>query len=183
MAELPDPRQTLGEDDRARLEAVMRQRHETEPAEVYLRMFNNPDVAALVGDLGAHLRYHGVLPDDVRELVILHLARRMGLAYEWAHHVRFARAAGITDTTVAALAAEKKPSGLRDEQVAALAAADATHELRSIPASVQRVLDDAYGAKGVVELVAVVGLYRLIGGVIAAFDVRLEPRFDPPAWG
>jgi hypothetical protein len=37
-------------------------------------MFNNPGVTKAVGDLGEHLRFHGVLPDEVRELVILRFA-------------------------------------------------------------------------------------------------------------
>ena len=39
-------------------------------------MFNNPGVATKVGALGEQLRFHGVLPDDVRELAVLRFAAR-----------------------------------------------------------------------------------------------------------
>jgi 4-carboxymuconolactone decarboxylase len=45
----------------------------------------------------------------------------------------------------------------------------------SIPPETQDVLVDAFGSAGVVELVALVGLYRLIGGVVASFDIGVEP--------
>jgi hypothetical protein len=59
-------------------------------------MFNNRGVTAKVGALGEHLRFHGVLPDAVGELVILRFAARQRYGYEWSHHQRPAKLAGIT---------------------------------------------------------------------------------------
>jgi alkylhydroperoxidase family enzyme len=87
----------------------------------------------LVGGLGGQLRYHGVLPGDVRDLVILHVARRMGVAYEWVHRVRPAHAAGLGAEVLEALAAGRVPGALRADQRPALVAADAVFDLSSIP--------------------------------------------------
>jgi len=146
-------------------------------AGVYVTMWNNPSIARLVGQLGEHLRYHGVLPGDVRELVILHFARKVALIYEWAHHQAPARAAGLEDNVIDALAAGRVPGGLRPEQLAALKAADAVLDGTSIPADVQATISDAFGDAGAIELVALVGLYRVIGAFITSFDVQLEPGF------
>lgn len=178
MAELPDPTASLTGDDRAAFDHVAAARGESAPAQVYLRMFNNPAVARAVSDLGEHLRFHGTLPDAVREVVILHLAERMRLAYEWAHHTGPARRAGVDDATIAALGRGEVPAGLSGEQRAALAAADAVFELRSVPADAQADLGDA----AAIEVAALVGCYRLVGGLIAGFDVQLDPGLTPPGW-
>ena len=62
---------------------------------VYQTMFHAPGVARRVGALGDEIRFHGVLPDDVRELVILRYASRAGFGYEWSHHQRPARLADL----------------------------------------------------------------------------------------
>lgn len=178
MAELPDPTAHFDDADRAEFERMTAVRGEGRLGDVYVAMWNNPSVARLVGQLGEHLRYHGVLPGDVRELAILHFARVSGLVYEWGHHQRPAHAAGLTGDVITALAGARLPTGLRPDQVAALGAVDAVVAGRSIPADVQATLTDAFGAAGVVELVALVGLYRLVGGFVTSFDVAVEPGFD-----
>lgn len=177
VAQLPDPTQGLDEADRAEFERMSAVRGEGHLGQVYVAMWNNPGIARLVGQLGEHLRYHGVLPGDVRELAILHFARRAGLVYEWAHHQAPARTAGLSDEVIDAIASGAVPEGLRQDQVAAIHAVDAVLDGESIPAVVQETLTGAVGLAGVVELVALVGLYRLIGGVVTSFDVAVEPGF------
>jgi 4-carboxymuconolactone decarboxylase len=178
MAKLPDPIAQFDDADRAEFERMTAVRGEARLGDVYVAMWNNPSVARLVGQLGEHLRYHGVLPGDIRELAILHFARVSGLVYEWAHHQRPASAAGLTDDVITAVADPRLPAGLRPDQRATLGAVDAVVAGRSIPTDVQATLTDAFGAAGVVELVALVGLYRLIGGVVTSFDVAIEPGFE-----
>jgi 4-carboxymuconolactone decarboxylase len=184
MAPLPDPTATLAGDDLATYRAMTDRRGEGHLGDVYGRMFNDPAVARLVGDLGAHLRYEGTLPGDVRELVILHLARRLDLPYVWVHHLNPADAAGLPPAAVDAVAREAEPPDLSPLARAALRAADAVLDLRSIPDDDQAEITRALGTGAVVELVALVGLYQLIGGTVRAFDIDVEPAFVPrlPAW-
>jgi alkylhydroperoxidase family enzyme len=183
MARLPDPTERLGTEDRAAFERMAAARAGAEGraalGDVYVRMFNNPAVAQAVGALGEHLRFSGVLPGDARELVILRYAARQDFGYMWSHHVRPARLAGIPDGVVAALAGDAVPEGLAPERAAVVEAVDAVAARRSIPAEVQERLAAAFGLAGVVELVAVCGLYALIGYAVSAFDVELEEGFPP----
>jgi alkylhydroperoxidase family enzyme len=178
MAELPDATAHFDDADRAEFERMTAVRGEGRLGDVYVAMWNNPNVARLVGQLGEHLRYHGVLPGELRELAILHFARVSGLVYEWAHHQRPARAAGLPDDVIRALADGRLPAGLRPDQLATLGAVDAVVAGRSIPTDLQDTLTAAFGPAGVVELVALVGLYRLIGGFVTSFDVGVEQGFD-----
>jgi 4-carboxymuconolactone decarboxylase len=178
MATLPDPTATLEGADRESFDhmASARAHAEGRPqlGDVYVRMFNNPGLAAKVGALGEHLRFHGVLPDAVRELAILRSAARQGYGYEWSHHLRPAKLAGIGQDVIDALAAGQVPDSLPDAWQAALEAVDAVVAKRSIPAEVQRRFVAAHGNAGIVELVVLCGLYVIMGNMVAAFDIGLE---------
>ena len=179
MTKLPDPRPDA---DASVLAEIKRMAHVRSDSEgraelgtVYVAMFNNPGVARCVGALGERLRFAGVLPDRVRETVILRYAARRGLEYEWAHHVRPAQLAGLTREMIASLAEPTPPMGLDPVQYAAVQAVDNVVADEEVPAAVQRSLTEAVGDAGVVELVALCGLYGLIGYMTTAFAIEVEP--------
>ncbi|QUR66084.1 carboxymuconolactone decarboxylase family protein [Mycobacterium spongiae] len=184
MAALPDPTDQLTGDDRAIFDrmASVRAHAEGRPqlGEVYVRMFNNPAVAGKVGALGEHLRFHGTLPDDVRELVILRYATRLGSGYEWSHHQRPAALAGISADTIAELTAGEIPAALPDASRAVLAAVDAVTANRSIPQETQDRIVAAHGLAGVVELVVLCGLYATMSYMVFAFDIPIEDGLPTP---
>jgi 4-carboxymuconolactone decarboxylase len=187
MAELPDPRPQAEADELAEMERMAAVRSDSdgrpELASVYIAMFNNPALARRVGALGEHLRFDGTLPDHIRELAILRYAARNAFAYEWAHHVRPARRAGISEQTIAALADPAVPVGLDPVQRAAVEAVDQVVAGREIAAEAQRILAEAVGNAGVVELVALCGLYALMGYMTTAFAIDVEPGLPglPPS--
>jgi 4-carboxymuconolactone decarboxylase len=178
MAALPDPTDTLEGPDRATFDHMAAARSHAEGrshlGEVYVRMFNSPGVAAKVGALGEQLRFHGVLPDEARELVILRYATRQGFGYEWSHHQRPAKLAGIGQDVIDGLTAGKVPDTLSDASKAVLEAVDAVVAKRSIPADVQQRIIDAHGTAGVVEVVVLCGLYAIMGYMVTAFDIPIE---------
>lgn len=146
---------------------------------VYLTLLHNPALAVQVGKLGETIRFHGVLPDDVRELVILRFAARRGYRYEIAHHYRAATLAGLSDETIRALLRLEMPPNLRSDQVAAIRATDAVGADQSIPADVQSTLAEEHGDAGVVELVVCCGLYSIMGITTVALDVPIEDYLGP----
>ncbi len=179
MAELPDPRPEADTAVRAEMERIAAVRSHSdghpEVPSVYVAMFNNPDVARSVGALGEQLRFGGTLPDHIRETAILRYAARNGLAYEWAHHIHPAKLAGLSERTIEALAGSAVPPGLDPVQQAAVEAVDHVVAAEAIPAEVQRQLAEAVGNAGVVELVALCGLYALMGYMTTAFEIDVEP--------
>ncbi|MGA7487960.1 MAG: carboxymuconolactone decarboxylase family protein [Xanthobacteraceae bacterium] len=185
MAALPDPTASLTGADREVFDRMASARAHAEGraqlGDVYVRMFNNPGAAEKVGALGEHLRFHGILPDAVRELVILRFAARRRYGYEWSHHQRPAKLAGLSRDAIDALTAGQVPDTLPDASRAALEAVDAVVAKRSIPAQVQQRFVDAYGNAGIVELVVLCGLYGIMGDMVTAFDIELEAGLpDPP---
>lgn len=179
MAKLPDPRPAATPAALAEMQRIAQVRSHAdgraELAAVYVALFNNPSVARLVGALGEHLRFDGTLPDDVRELAILRYAARRDLGYEWSHHVRPATLAGIDEATIAALVTDAVPAGLDPTHAAAVEAVDQVVAGGEIAPDTQRILTSEFGDAGVVELVALCGLYALMGYMTTAFAIEPEP--------
>ena len=179
MARLPDPTGALTPEAHVLYEQLQAKRGRIDG--MYLSLLNHPELTRCVSDLGTFLRFGaGTLPAAVRELVILWLARQVGAAYEWIKHEPVARAAGLPDPVLNPLRAGQVPPGLDETQQAALQVAKFALELHSIPVEVQEALVAQVGLKGVIELVVLVGFYRMIAGVIFSFDVPLpEDATDP----
>ncbi|MCO5089225.1 MAG: carboxymuconolactone decarboxylase family protein [Methylobacteriaceae bacterium] len=184
MAALPDPTASLQGTARALFDHMASARAyadgRAQLGEVYVRMFNNPGVAEKVGALGEHLRFGGVLPDDVRELIILRFSAQARFGYEWSHHQRPAKLAGLDQATIDALTAGEIPDTLPDASQAALAAVDAVNAKQSIPADVQQRFVAVHGNAGIVELVVLCGLYGIMGDMCVAFDIEVEEGFPKP---
>jgi alkylhydroperoxidase family enzyme len=185
MATLPDPTGTLTGADLETFHHMASARAHAEGrahlGDVYVNMFNNPGAAAKVGALGEQLRFHGVLPDQVRELVILRFATRQHFGYEWSHHQRPAKLAGIGDDVIKALTAGDVPDTLPDASQAALEIVDAVVAKKTVPADMQERFVKAHGTAGIVEVVVLCGLYATMGYMTTAFDIAVEDGLpDPP---
>jgi 4-carboxymuconolactone decarboxylase len=179
MARLPDPTGALSPAAQMIYDQLVGKRGRIDG--MYRSLLNHPELTRRVSDLGTFLRFgDGALSGGVRELVILWLARQVRAAYEWVKHVPPAKAAGLSDTVIAALRTNQEPPDLDETQRAALQVARFVLELRSIPPELQETLARQVGIEGVIELVILVGFYRMIAGVIFAFDVPLpEGAADP----
>jgi alkylhydroperoxidase family enzyme len=114
---------------------------------------------------------------DLRELAILHVARRAEADYEWAQHEEVARAAGVSDAAIAAVDAGAIDDAARldDAQRAVLAFTDAV-------LAGPRVADDAFAAlaahlstREIVELLLTVGNYLMLARVMTVLDVDPDP--------
>jgi 4-carboxymuconolactone decarboxylase len=138
-------------------------------------MLASPRVGTAVQRLGAALRYHGGLPDQARELVILVVAAHLGSAFEWHAHEPPARHFGVADEVIAALR-DGRPPRLADQ--ALRAAHDLAVALLSgedVPDERYAVMAGALGVPGVFEVSAIVGYYWLLAAQLRLF------RAEPPA--
>ena len=148
---------------------------------MYRALLNHPVLAGHVSDLGSYLRFGSTtLPADVRELVILWSARRCGAGYEWVKHEPAARQAGLDGDVIEALRRGERPSDLSPVRAAALDAAEATLALCSLPEAAQQTLETALGRPGLLEIVVLCGFYRMIAGIIFAFDIPLPEGSPAP---
>src|SRR5258708_1169911 len=79
------------------------------PFSVFL---HSPATGDAAQRLGEQVRFRNSLPEKLKELAILVVARHWTAQYEWYAHHRFALAAGLDPAIAAAIAAGKRPAGL-----------------------------------------------------------------------
>jgi alkylhydroperoxidase family enzyme len=112
-------------------------------------------------------------PRGVRELLILRGAQLFGSEYEWTHHVRMARAAGVTEEQLEELARWRESGAFTPPERAALALAEASMEgpvPDEVDAELARHFDDAER----VELALTAAFYAMVPRVLEALRVPLE---------
>jgi 4-carboxymuconolactone decarboxylase len=139
-----------------------------------------PEICEHAAKLGEHLRWGTSLPDRLSELAIITTARFWRAQYEWHAHAPLAVKAGVPAAAVEAIRTGGSPH---------FQAADETlvHRLCSEIFRTQRLSDQsfseavaAFGEQGVVEIVALIGYYTLIGNTLNVFQVPLPAGETPP---
>ena len=178
MARLPDPTSQLDPKALQLYEAMAAKRGRIDG--MYATMFHHPALVEHVSNLGTYLRFGATLPGDIRELAILIASRRLAVPYEWVKHTIPAKAAGLSDAVLEAIREEKDLSAFSPLYPKISSVVTSVLAEQNLPAPLQTELETALGIKGVLELVILVGFYRMIAAFIQAFDVPLpaDARFN-----
>ena len=136
---------------------------------VYRTMAHHPALLRAWAQLRQHVVKDTALGPDRSEVVILRTGHRLGSAYEWAHHVSRARALGFSDARIRAVAA--MPEG---EDALLVRAVDALFDEHRIPRELEAELAAAIGRAAVFDLIATVGFYSVLGGILQTYDTPLD---------
>ena len=137
---------------------------------VYRTMAHHPALVRAWAPMRQHVVKDTALGLERSEVVILRTGHRMGSAYEWAHHVSRARALGFSDARIRAIAA--MPEG---EDGLIVRAVDALFDQRRIPPELEAELAAAIGWTAVFDLIATVGFYVVLGGILMTYDTPVDP--------
>ncbi len=144
---------------------------------LYATMIQHPRLYAPRASFGLYIRSETSLPPRTRELLIMRTAFLIGAEYEWAHHVEYARAAGLTDVEIARIAAGPDAAGWSEESRAVLRAADELRREAFITNRTWGVLAKRYNTKQLIEIVFTVGGYTMTGLAINSFGIQVEPGY------
>jgi 4-carboxymuconolactone decarboxylase len=138
---------------------------------VYRTMAHHPALLRAWAPLRQHLVKDSALGLERSEVVILRTGHRLGSTYEWAHHVSRARALGFSDERIRAVAGQ--PEG---EDGLIVQAVDALFDLHRIPTALEAELAQAIGREAVFDLIATVGFYTVLGGILQTYETPLDTR-------
>jgi 4-carboxymuconolactone decarboxylase len=138
------------------------------PLQIWLK---SPALAENAQRLGAFARYGTSLPPRLSELAILMTARHWTAHYEWHHHEVFARKAGLDPTIIAAIAERRIPSFSNDDERVVHDFCSVFYRTHAVDDATYARAVAAFGEKGVVELVAIMGYYALISMTLNVFEV------------
>lgn len=140
----------------------------TGPANAWLLA---PPVGRALEQLGGTLRFELELSARARELAILLVAYARDSVFELHAHVPAGRAVGLTEDEIAALAAGRVPDLPAAEERAVHAATTAMIARGTLDDAEYAAASAVLGARGLFELVVLVGYYQLLATQLAVFGV------------
>jgi 4-carboxymuconolactone decarboxylase len=178
MAKLPDPLDTLTPDARRVYDKITAKRGAVRGP--FASLMHHPELAERVGDLGEYLRFGGTLPGDIRELAILITARAVNQTYEWFAHARIARTEGLPDDVIERVRTRGDLTTLPPRYSRPARVVQHVLAYESVPRILQEDVQKELGTTGLMELVVLAGQYRLIAGVLFAFETPLPDGTPPP---
>lgn len=176
MAALPDPTARLTGAARAIYEDMLARRKAegVDHLGPYIPLLNHPELAKRIEALGYYYKYEAVLPRDVYQFVVLIIAKRSGVAFVWDDHVASARAAGLAEALIDAIAKDSGTFAAPFDLVHQLT--DCAFAFRSIPSALQDAAIARFGIEGLIEIVTLCGFYTLMAMVNGCFDVPIPQR-------
>lgn len=138
-------------------------------------LLHAPELAGRVGAVGQYIRFEGKLPDDVREAAVLAAARELDCVFEWSVHEPIARASGLTNETIAAIAERRALEGVPQRQRIAIAFARESFQRHRVGDDLFAAAQAEWGTQGVVELITTIGYYAMLAIILNAADVEPDP--------
>jgi AhpD family alkylhydroperoxidase len=118
----------------------------------------------------------GTLPRADTELVILRVSVNCGCDYEWDHHVRLGRRAGLHDEQIARVAEGPDADGWTDHERALLRAVDELARESVVGEATWTALRDRYDERQLIELCLLAGHYEMLAGALNSLGVQPDER-------
>jgi AhpD family alkylhydroperoxidase len=115
----------------------------------------------------------GTLPRRETELVILRVASLRGCSYEFEHHVRLGRRAGITPDDVARVVAGPSADGWSERERTLLRTVDMLHAQQDVDDDTWAALRAHLDEREAIELVLLATHYEMLATTIAT--LRIQP--------
>lgn len=127
----------------------------------------------------ATLATRGVLARRESELLALRAAWNCGSAFEWGHHARYARAAGLDEMEIARVASGPGAAGWSGRERLLLEVADELHQGQDVSAGTWQRMRECFDDAQLVEIPFVVGSYTMLSMVAKSTGVPLEEGLPP----
>jgi len=144
---------------------------------------HNPELAAAWSALGEVLRFRSSLPRRLNELAIILTARRFNSQIEWWVHARAAAEAGLPAVIIDAIRDGRPPRFEDPADAETYAFTRALHHHGQVPQPVHAAIVARWGARGVVDLTAVIGYYTMVSYTLNAHEIPLPEGVAAPLQG
>jgi len=137
-----------------------------------------PRIAAPVLRLVLALLTETDLDPRLRELVILQVAQRCEGGYVWVQHVPIAAIVGVDEAQIKALERGAAPPSLFvDRERTMFAFVDEVLDTYTVRDETFVAVREMFSAGEILELLLLIGYFRMVSSVMATLQVELEPSF------
>lgn len=125
-------------------------------------MLRSPEMGDLAQKFGAYVRFHSSLSPKLNEFAILITARLWTVQFEWRAHRILAEKAGLSTSTIEAVANGKRPASMQpDEEVVYNFCTELLNKKHVSDATFDAAVKKL-GDRGVVDLMGLLGYYQLV---------------------
>jgi 4-carboxymuconolactone decarboxylase len=165
-------RESLDAEGQVIYDQIRQDRNSPEVGLQFQALLNSPKAAGYLTSMGAQLRFQSAIPENLKELAIILVAREWNSDIEWTGHAVLAARAGISSHTIEAIRTGKAPEGLQVDEVVI---ARYVHQVIRD----KEITDDAFeaahqllGDRGVTDLTLTVSYYT----ALAIAQIALKPE-------
>ena len=144
------------------------------PPNIFLTLGRNPRLFGAWLAFAAQLMPRGGLPRQDTELVILRVAWNTRTRYEWDHHVRLGREAGLSIGEIERVADGPDAEGWTGRQAALLAATDELHADGRLGDATWDALASHLDERLLIEFCFLVGHYQMLAMTISSLGIQPE---------
>ncbi|MEN9543803.1 MAG: hypothetical protein RLZZ598_636, partial [Pseudomonadota bacterium] len=142
-------------------------------------LVNSPGMARALLGLGKYIRQHSEIDSRLRELVILQVGWMEGSEYEFTHHVKIGREAGVSDDDIRAMIAETtgQTSALDPLTRAALRGAREMVNGVAMTEATFAEISAVLSPGQMIDLVGTIAFYCAVVRLLATLGVDNEPQY------
>ena len=143
-------------------------------------MANSPNAAKAMTGLAMYIRHHSKLDPRLRELAILQVGYLTRSPYEYSHHVKLGREAGVTDDDIRAIVEETAGSPSKLDPLAKAVLRAAREMTTGIAMSDESfaTLEQALGREQVIDLTLAIAFYNAVVRLLGTLQIDVEPEYQ-----
>lgn len=134
------------------------------------------EAGALLSDLVEHLRYHTSLTGAETELAICTSARASNADYIWNAHYRLGLQQGVREAALRVVDTHGPLDDLTPDEAVIVGLGRELLEQPRVSEATFNATRARYGAKGLMELVAVMSVYTMNANILRVVDVQAAPE-------
>ena len=137
-------------------------------------LLHSPQAAGHLTSMGAQLRFKSALPEDLKELAIIAVAREWNSDIEWTAHAALAAKAGVSADTIEAIRTRTSVGSLGEKERIVVRFVHQLLREKHLSDENFAAAQKLFGTQGVVDLVLTCGYYSAIN----VAQIALKPEME-----
>jgi alkylhydroperoxidase family enzyme len=145
---------------------------------LFRTMLRQPGATKALLPWANYIQSRNDLSPRTKEIVVLRTSYRCLSGYEWSHHARFAREAGLSDAEIGALKSDAGGWQWSAFDRACIDACDEMVRTHHIQDATWAALRATLSEKQMMDLVFTIGQYTQVAMIVNAFGVQFDPGVE-----
>ena len=144
----------------------------------FAMLLHSPEIANRTASLGEYIRFNSGLSGEIRELLIITVARELNCNFEWSAHEPLARKNGVRDEAITIVANSGELDQLTFDEAILVDYARQLCRANKVSQEAFEKTQEKYGDRGITEITATLAYYIMLANILNAFEVE-QPTGTP----